>query len=632
LAYLYRFLCALCALAVLWTVLLWLTGGFRVQLAGLRISSQRPRNSFVISLVCATLAWLLTFLPDGRDTFREEWSRWRHWYLSTSLWRGRAARVVRTIAPGLTIATVIAIDVYQWRIALPFWVDEEMIALNVRDRSVGDLGGSLWLGQSAPFGWLVLERLAMILLGAGEGAMRAVPLLFGVATIGLAAWVGRRWMGPIAAAVFVLLCWIGPLLSHYRFEVKHYTADVLFGLLLPALAIRAIEADLPADRARRLWLWWIAAAVGHWFANGALLVTPACAIFLCVAVWRRDGLRAMTWFAAGGLMWLASFGLHYLISIRYSVNNTFLRSVWATELLPMSLGLTGSIRWFTDRLEPLALNPSGTVLWVVLWISAVCGWAFGVPRSLGVLFAAIPVSAFAFAAVVPLYQRFSIWMVPALYAGVALLIDRAVRLARHAYARRQWALLTVATLIVLVQFWLFADIFRRGRIDLRARSSTIYKHQLDDRAAVRWLMSQRKPGDAVISTHLALAAVWWYGRIPISDAAGSGTALPDGIPVYEVEPTPDCPSTPFEEVLKRHSRVLLYLGFDVNRGFDRVLLRTLAEHGSMTAHAEFSELGLAAVFDLQMPASGEIVQLKRTATEEPVSSSDCINVRPAKRW
>ena len=631
-AYLYRFLCALCALAAVWAVLLWLTGGFRVELAGLRISSQRPRNAVLISLVCAVLAWLLTLLPDGRNTFRDEWFRWRHWYASTSLRRERASHVIHVAAPVLTIAAAIVIDIYQWRMALPFWVDEEMIALNVRDRSVGDLAGSLWLGQSAPFGWLVLERLAIILLGAGEAAMRAVPLLFGIATIGLAAWVGRRWMGRIAATVFVLLCWIGPLLSHYRFEVKHYTADALFGLFLPALAIWAIEAGRSADRSRRLWLWWIAAAGGHWFANGALLVTPACAIFLCLAVWRRDGPRAAIGCAIGGLMWIASFGLHYLISVRYSVNNTFLRSIWATELLPLSLGLTGSIRWFVDRLEPLAMNPGGTALWIVLWTSALSGWAFGVARALGILLAAVPVSAFAFAAVVPLHQRFSIWMVPALYAGVALLIDRTIRLGSDAFARRRSALLAVAALILLVQFWLFADIFRRGRIDLYARLGTTYKHQLDDRAAARWLMSQRKPGDAVISTHLALPAVWWYGGIPISDAAGSGSALPDGSPVYEVEPTTDCLSAPFEEVLKHHPRVLLYLGFDVNPGFDHVLLRTLAQHGRMTTHAEFGKLGLAAVFDLQMPASGSIVQLSRATALADVDAGGCVGVRRAKRW
>lgn len=631
LAYLYRVLCALCALAAVWAVLLSLTGGFLVELGGLRIASRRPRNAVLISLLCAMLVWLLSFLPDGRNTLRGEWSRWRQWYASTNVWRGRARQVIYIVASAFTMAVVaIGIDVYQWSVALPLWVDEEMIALNVRDRSMAELTGPLWLGQSAPFGWLILERIAMVMLGTGELAMRAVPLLFGIATVGAAAWIGKRWMGRIAAVVFVLLCWIGPALAHYRFEVKHYTADALFGLLLPALAAWAIEADRPADRARRIWLWWIAAAIGHWFANGALLVTPACAIFLCVAVWRRDGRRAVAWLSIGGLIWLASFGLHYLISVRYTYNSTYLRSTWITELLPPSLGLIGSVRWFFDRLEPLAFNPVGTALSTSLWMSAICGLAFCVKRPLGFVLAGVPLSAFAFAAVVPLHQRFSLWMVPALYAGVALLIDRAVGLGSHALARRKWPLVAVAILVLLVQLHLCADILRRGRADLDARRHSTDKHQLDDRAAVRWLMSQWKPGDALIAMHLALPAVWWYGMSPISDEAGAGSVLRDGSPIYEVGFSPECPSRQLEDALKNHRRVLLYLGFEVDPRFEDVLLRNLGQLGGMSAHREFGQLGRAAVIDLRIPAAGSIMELNRTITSEHVGG--CISVRRAERW
>ena len=198
------------------------------------------------------------------------------------------------------------------------------------------------------------------------------------------------------------------------------------------------------------------------------LLLPARS-FSCVVVWRRDGRRAALWLSTGGLLWLVSFGLHYLISVRYTHNSTYLRSTWITEILPLSLGLTGSVRWFLDRLEPLALNPGGTALAMTLWISAICGWAFGVKRPLGLVFAGVPLSAFAFAAVVPLHQRFSLWMAPALYAGVALLIDRAVALGSHAFARRRWTLLAVAMVVLLVPFRLCADIVTRGRLHLDAR-------------------------------------------------------------------------------------------------------------------------------------------------------------------
>ena len=631
LVHVYRVLCALCVLAAVWGVMLALTGGFVVELGRLYIASRRPRNAFVISLFFALVVWLLSLKPDRREIFRNEWAQWQLWYASTTVWRARAGRVIATATSAVTVAIVaIIIDIYQWYLALPLWIDEEMIALNLRDRSIADLAGVLWLGQSAPFGWLVLERGVISTLGTGELALRMVPLLFGIATIGVATWVGRRWMGPIAAALFVLLCWMGSLLAHFRFEVKHYTADVFFAMLLPVLAVWATEATRSDDRAQRVWLWWSAAVVGHWVSNGAPFVTPACAIFLCVAVWRRDGARAAAWFVLGGLMWLASFALYYRYSLAYTHNNDYLQSIWITDMLPSSLGLTGSVRWFLDRLEPLALDPGGTRLWAIFWISAVFGWAIAFNRPLGVVLAGVPLSAFALASIVPLYQRLSIWMVPALYAGVTLLLDRAIGIGRNAIARRQWALLAVAAVILFAEFQLFADIVTRGRTALDDRRHSTHKHQLDDRAAVRWLMEQRRPGDVLMTTHLALPAVWWYGMIPTSDEAGSGSAHADGSPVYEVDNT-DCPSQQLEEVLKNHRRVLLYLGFDVNPGLDHALLSDLALLGSMTAHREFSQRGRAAVIDLRTPASNSVMRLKRPVFAHPLPGR-CVSVRRAQRW
>jgi hypothetical protein len=63
--------------------------------------------------------------------------------------------------------------------------------------------------------------------------------------------------------------------------------------------------------------------------------------------------------------------------------------------------------------------------------------------------AGVSLSAFALAAVVPLHERFSIWIVPALYAGVVLLVDRAVSLGSDAVARRRWTLLALAALVLV---------------------------------------------------------------------------------------------------------------------------------------------------------------------------------------
>ncbi len=81
------------------------------------------------------------------------------------------ARETRLVSLPLLIAVAGAgIVLYQWMGARPLWLDEEMIALNFRDRSFAGLGGRLWLDQSAPLGWLALAAA-----GCSSSAPRNSP-------------------------------------------------------------------------------------------------------------------------------------------------------------------------------------------------------------------------------------------------------------------------------------------------------------------------------------------------------------------------------------------------------------------------------------------------------------------------
>ena len=304
--------------AGLWSAWLALGGFVSITIGPIHASSRDTRNPLLIAGIGAVAFGLLTWrLGDGAGLA----AKWLWLRPRLGAWTRQVTRAVWWSIGLLPVFVAVAgatVDTYQWTRAAPVWLDEEMIAINVRDRSFMDLAGALWLGQSAPYGWLVTERAAILGLGTGELPLRAVPLIFGIATLALAVWIGRRWLTGIGGTVLVLLCWISSSFAHYRFEVKHYTADIFFALLLPVLAVWATEAAERTDRRRRAFIWWGIAAVGQWFANGALFVTPACAICLLLLIWRRDGKQDAIRFAGVGLVWLASFGLHYHVAMRYT--------------------------------------------------------------------------------------------------------------------------------------------------------------------------------------------------------------------------------------------------------------------------------------------------------------------------
>jgi hypothetical protein len=111
--------------------------------------------------------------------------------------------------------------IYQWYWTRPLWLDEEMIALNFRDRSVTELAGPLWLHQSAPLGWLVVQRALLLGFDASERTLRALPVLFGIATLWVAVWAGRRWLQPVWGRRLYVAVLVRPL--HLFFPARSQT-------------------------------------------------------------------------------------------------------------------------------------------------------------------------------------------------------------------------------------------------------------------------------------------------------------------------------------------------------------------------------------------------------------------------
>jgi hypothetical protein len=628
-----RVLFGLGLLTGVWAGVLAWTGGFYVRLGGLPVSSRNPWTALEGAALLLVAGVALTAATRGRAGLREE----GQWWASRAL---QAWHRYGQILPAVAVVVVIAVsEVQQWLAVTPLWLDEETISLNVRDRSFVGLAGPLWLGQSAPLGWLVLVRAVVRLIGTSEVALRLVPLVFAVAMLAVAVWIGRRWLGLLGAFTLAWLCGFSPWLWHYASEVKHYTADACGALLLPALAVWVLEAGTPPGRRARLIAWWAVAAAALWVSNGALLATPVLAVFLTLALWRQDGWRAAGWTAVIGFLWFGSFGLDYAWSGRYTLASPYLRDFWASKLPAPSLGALDRVQWAWHQLPLLAWNPAGTPLWITLWLCAVVGYGVAVPRRVGLAFALLPLSAFllGIVGVVPLAERLALWIVPALYMGVALLVDRAARAATEARRRRHWPVLVAAAVAVVLAARLSVDISDRGAPELLFFGTLDTKQGLDDRSAVRWLMAQHQAGDAILTTHMTWPAVWWYGDMPLGDPVVAEGALHDGTGLVEIGYSTtgaDCQPDALRHALAGRSRALMYLGFrDVPRGYDNFVVDRLAEIGTIVDLKRFTGLSVAVVIDLTSGRAA--VGLRHRPS--PVVSTDrpldgCVAAQPARRW
>jgi hypothetical protein len=142
----------------------------------------------------------------------------------------------------------VAVRVWHYAANPSFWLDESFLGLNIIGRSMHHLlADPLDLNQTAPPGFLVVEKLATDAFGKGEYALRAFPLVSGIASVLLFPQLARRVLTPLGTVIAVaLFAFTGPLI-YYSVELKPYAGDVAATIAISLIGL-AILRHPPAPR------------------------------------------------------------------------------------------------------------------------------------------------------------------------------------------------------------------------------------------------------------------------------------------------------------------------------------------------------------------------------------------------
>ena len=120
-------------------------------------------------------------------------------------------------------AAGVAMRVAQYVANRSLWVDEAMLALNLRDHGFAALVGPLDYDQAAPVGFLLASKAVTLALGYSEYALRLLPLVASVASVFLFRKLILRTLTRGAGAIAMLLFAISSYLVYYGAEVKQYS-------------------------------------------------------------------------------------------------------------------------------------------------------------------------------------------------------------------------------------------------------------------------------------------------------------------------------------------------------------------------------------------------------------------------
>jgi hypothetical protein len=413
------------------------------------------------------------------------------------------------------------------------WLDEAMLALNIIGRSFSGLLKPLDYNQGGPVGFLLAEKLVVNLLGNNELTLRLIPLLAGCASLLLFALLLRQGLGKTGTFTALALFAVGAPSVYYASEVKQYSSDVFIALLLLWLAGRTFiheihevhEENLKSSsfvlrlppsggRGKKLFLA-LGGALAVWCSHPALFVLAGIGATLLLRDIVRKDARRLRETLAMLVLWAASFGVLYFVSLRGLAANAYLLDFWADYFMP--LPPWADLGWFPATLRAIFENPLGLgTFWLLPTALMLIGLVALLRRKqcpdgsslahrvegrwFGALLALTLLAALAASGLreYPFVGRMILFTVPIFLA----LIGAGVEALAGWFRRPQWVEPVVA--LVIAAFLIYAPLVTS------AQNFASPKYPEHIRPAMAYLQANRKPGDALYVDYWAVPAFRYY--------------------------------------------------------------------------------------------------------------------------
>ena len=187
-----------------------------------------------------------------------------------------------------------------------------MLALNTMHRSFSGLFQQLDFLQGAPQGFLMLQKLAVVLLDNNEYSLRAVPFICGSLALVLMLPLARETLSPLAVPVAVALFAVSDPLINWTAYAKQYAVDVLMAVVVLWVGLRLV------NRPRRGFELALFSAVGVaaiWLSHPSVFVLAGVSTALVVGALVEREWRRVVVISAASVPWLLSFGVFILTSL-----------------------------------------------------------------------------------------------------------------------------------------------------------------------------------------------------------------------------------------------------------------------------------------------------------------------------
>jgi Dolichyl-phosphate-mannose-protein mannosyltransferase len=231
------------------------------------------------------------------------------------------------------------------------WLDESFLALNVMRRGLPSLiGDPLDFNQTAPPGFLFVEKVATDVFGKGEYALRGVPILCGIASVPLFALLARRVLPPAACVVATALVAVTGPLVYYSSELKPYAGDVAATLAIALMGIALLENRVGVQRVLAFGL--LGFVLIEITYAGIFAAAGTAALLIVITVLDRARDRALPLLAVTGFWALGA--IVFLLLHKGVERGQFMHGKYG-RFAPFPT-TPGAVAWYFDRARDLAYD------------------------------------------------------------------------------------------------------------------------------------------------------------------------------------------------------------------------------------------------------------------------------------
>lgn len=245
------------------------------------------------------------------------------------------------------------------------WVDELSVAHTV---SRGSLKEVMSLLGANPVLFAIVLHYVGNLLGESEFTFRLLPSFFGVGSVLLIYVVARRFISEKAALLTLILFSFSPRLVYYAKELKQYSGEVFFALLLVLLTERIIHRD-----SWRNWiLFTVLASLSAGFCHATFFIIPGLSlVLLYYVVIVRKGKAWLPWLVSNAII-----GSILFLLLSFTIAGEIPDKWGWVGFLPDITSLTNFLLWLAkSHVEILGyifdLEILGTVRWPNSWLALV---------------------------------------------------------------------------------------------------------------------------------------------------------------------------------------------------------------------------------------------------------------------